>query len=753
MRCPDCGYLLLDPEAHCPKCEKTLVPGAPARAAQAEAASDDDDDVGDVSYPTFGTSPGSTSLSGTGSVTGSRSQSSSRTRGKTGGALSAAALAYDDDDSSDPNLPPEPQLEEQPEPAARPGLRVVDVTEQESVGETTETNFPVDLDEAMASEAAAKAEVEEEIENETTGSISDALNEALGEQSDWSGFFREIAERDELARAEAEQAEEAELAAAQVEEAEDSGNIEDAEVALTGDLDSDLAGDLSVPSMAVEAQTHEPGDITADAVEMGDEVTGSVISDPTPIPELPALLRDDVSTPRMEEEISRAGAIAEETTSGDTLITDETGMGTADTGTDPVFAAAFDALQKPAPQAELKPEPQPEQQKDITLPTGVINPGEFELEVKDRAPLEELVAGEASVDLTSKLAELDPPTDSLYATTEWEAQEPLPSRSVFDVPDLDALTGTLAEPPQIEDIPSTTPSAFDALMEEPGEATEPSVPSLTSPKQIDLEDAIARSAADEESAPPEEPAMHDDEEDFEQTLVSVRPAAAAEIDEGAEPTIVSNPFGNSWAGITGRNRTQISFPHFSVPSIPASAQALGTSHERSGDFPTADILGEASTRLSSDMLPTARTYRNKAVGRRLLAFCVDNLATLAMAGGFVLLAHLATGVGVGEARGAAGGVAATDVIIGVLVLRFFLDAFYQVSYLCLTGQTPGLRIMGLRVRAEVSRQRPSPAQALKRWLWSYWLTYGICWGFVAISRDPRGRALHDKKARTRIVPA
>ena len=110
-------------------------------------------------------------------------------------------------------------------------------------------------------------------------------------------------------------------------------------------------------------------------------------------------------------------------------------------------------------------------------------------------------------------------------------------------------------------------------------------------------------------------------------------------------------------------------------------------------------------------------------------------------------------MGVGPAHGSAGGAAPLEVLAAVLVLRFFLDAFYQVGYVALTGQTQGLRFMGLRVRSEISRGRPNLGQALRRWLWSYWLTYGICWGFLAISRDPRGRALHDKKARTRIVPA
>lgn len=768
MRCPDCGYLLLDPEAHCPKCEKTLAPSDEAPKAPAAASSADGDDVGDVSYPSF-------------SGTGSRSLSSSRGSTSMSGALAtAAALAYDDDDSSDPNLPVTGEAEAEP---PRPGLRVVDITEEESVGETTENHFPVDYDApeetaeseelAAATEESAEADTTEitgDITADTSGALGDMLDKALGEATDWSGFFKQISERDELARAQTEAAAEQ---AEQMEAGEDSrsDNIVDAEEALTGELDADMAGDL--PD---HPEDLEMGDSTDDAVAMDDdEFTGSVVNDPTPIPELPALLRDDAepSSPRIEEEIARAEAIATEGFSAAPMETGETSEVTGgQSGTDPVFAAAFDALQAPESPA-LTTDEISNPKAELTLPTAVVHPYELPVESPEEGaitateleidpepvsleslvapePLESQVADETSLDLTDRLnaAAARVPTEEESVeepgdisawdatafedeTTAFDGDTTEVTPSVFDAANLDAISQELPEEPSLPSIPSTTPSAFDALLDATAATGERS---LTSPKQIDLEDAIARAEAVAE-------------EDPNQTVVSVRmpeQAPTTDVDDVGEKTLVSNP---------GRLRTQISFPHFSIPSHPASAQALGNAHERSGDFPTADILGEASTRMSTGALPTARTYRNKAAGRRLLAFAIDNLLTLGLACGFVFLAHLATGVGVGPARGSAGGAAPLEVLAAVLVLRFFLDAFYQVGYVTLTGQTQGLRFMGLRVRSEVSRGRPNLGQALRRWLWSYWLTYGICWGFLAISRDPRGRALHDKKARTRIVPA
>lgn len=749
MRCPDCGYLLLNPEAHCPKCEKTLEPGpgaASSARAEASGTSVADDEIGDVSYPSF---------SNTGSTTGTHSRAS-------GALATAAALAWDDDDSSDPNLPPTGEAQAEPE---RPGLRVVDITEEESVGDTTENHFPVDLEEADEAAEPESAEVDEgtgEVSGELTGEISAAepgeatsntLDNVLGEATDWSGFFREVAARDELAREEAAAESEEETS-----EGSRSDNIVDAEEALEQSITD-----------VMEVAEAQPGDSTGDAVELGDEVTGSVVNDPTPIPELPPLLRDDEpSTPRIEEEIARAEAIA---TDGFATGDFERGAtGDQSSGTDPVFAAAFDALQSSEAAAEPEVVDQTSEETGeisdpkaaMTLPTAVVHP--YELPVEDPeegartateielepAPvsLESLVANEDSIDLSAgrdaqESAARDVPDagDSLWDTTAFAGDETGESTevtpSVFDEADLDAVSSELPEEPSLPSVPSTTPSAFDAI-DHTSEETDSASRSLTSPKQIDLEDAIARARA---AAP------IDGGEDPGQTVVSAR-------EDPGEKTLVSNPrIPAANLSQPARMRTQISFPHFSVPSHPASAQALGTDHERSGDFPTADILGEVSTRLSAGALPTRRTFRNKAAGRRLIAFAVDNLTSLAMACGFVFLAHLATGVGIGGARGSAGGASMIEVAAAVLVLRMFLDGLYQVSYVALTGQTPGLRLLGLRVRSETSRQRPSLPQALRRWLWSYWLTYGICWGFLAVSRDPRGRALHDKKARTRIVPA
>lgn len=212
-----------------------------------------------------------------------------------------------------------------------------------------------------------------------------------------------------------------------------------------------------------------------------------------------------------------------------------------------------------------------------------------------------------------------------------------------------------------------------------------------------------------------------------------RLAAFDAIEEGEEPTAEE---------IDRLARaSQISFPGFK----PAPGDEVDDEQTaRTADYPTAEIIGEVtSTRIRS-----GRTLKGKAVGRRAIAFVLDRLLTLAFAAGFIASAHLLTGV---PLFGSLHSPHPAVVVAGVLVIRLLIEACYHLGHLVATGATPGLRLMGLRVVSARGAERPTFAEAARRWLWLYGLSVGICWGAFGIARDQKGRALHDRKAGTAVV--
>ncbi len=220
------------------------------------------------------------------------------------------------------------------------------------------------------------------------------------------------------------------------------------------------------------------------------------------------------------------------------------------------------------------------------------------------------------------------------------------------------------------------------------------------------------------------------------------------VDKTQPPQALLDEESDSLLAVQVPAPTQISFPSVprAEPPWPEPVPA-----ETSAEFPSAEIVGEASTRLSARLRGGKATLRGKALGRRLIAFALDNVLTLGMALGFIFAGTLAAGVPLAIAP-RSGGPGWGVFLTLIVTIRFVLDACYQIGYLALQGRTPGKRLVGLRVLGEGVAERPTLAQAALRWAWAYALTFGICWGYLWVRRDREGRALHDRKAHTRIIP-
>ncbi len=72
---------------------------------------------------------------------------------------------------------------------------------------------------------------------------------------------------------------------------------------------------------------------------------------------------------------------------------------------------------------------------------------------------------------------------------------------------------------------------------------------------------------------------------------------------------------------------------------------------------------------------------------------------------------------------------------------------YRVAFLVATGQTPGMRVMGLRLLRDDGR--PVRLVAVLKRVATFYFTVGL--GSVLIPVTPRRRALHDIVARTMVV--
>jgi uncharacterized RDD family membrane protein YckC len=93
--------------------------------------------------------------------------------------------------------------------------------------------------------------------------------------------------------------------------------------------------------------------------------------------------------------------------------------------------------------------------------------------------------------------------------------------------------------------------------------------------------------------------------------------------------------------------------------------------------------------------------------------------------------------------------AALLVALLILGLVAFVRLFYNMGFWMLAGQTPGKRVMGVRV-VRTDGQRLKWGNAIRREI-GYWLSTILFLGYLWVLVDNRRQAWHDKLAGTMVV--
>jgi uncharacterized RDD family membrane protein YckC len=86
-------------------------------------------------------------------------------------------------------------------------------------------------------------------------------------------------------------------------------------------------------------------------------------------------------------------------------------------------------------------------------------------------------------------------------------------------------------------------------------------------------------------------------------------------------------------------------------------------------------------------------------------------------------------------------------LVGAVPLVF--ESLYNIGFWLVAGQTPGKRVMGVRV-IRADGQRVGLRNALVRY-WAYWISTFLFLGFLWILVDGRRRGWHDKLAGTVVI--
>ena len=93
--------------------------------------------------------------------------------------------------------------------------------------------------------------------------------------------------------------------------------------------------------------------------------------------------------------------------------------------------------------------------------------------------------------------------------------------------------------------------------------------------------------------------------------------------------------------------------------------------------------------------------------------------------------------------------AALTILLSSLGIHFLVSVSYNIGFWLLSGQTPGKRVLGLRVmRADGTRLRLG--NALRRQV-GYWISAIFYLGFLWILFDDKRRGFHDKIAGTIVT--
>lgn len=130
---------------------------------------------------------------------------------------------------------------------------------------------------------------------------------------------------------------------------------------------------------------------------------------------------------------------------------------------------------------------------------------------------------------------------------------------------------------------------------------------------------------------------------------------------------------------------------------------------------------------------------------RMMAFVIDLLIVTALLAILVEVLQLVSdALPLGRA---------TETLLKLMMIAaaFVVQYTYYVGFWMLAGQTPGKRIMGLRV-VRTDGKRLTLLAASIRWV-AYWLSAILFLGFLWVIIDNRRQAWHDKLAGTMVVYA
>lgn len=134
---------------------------------------------------------------------------------------------------------------------------------------------------------------------------------------------------------------------------------------------------------------------------------------------------------------------------------------------------------------------------------------------------------------------------------------------------------------------------------------------------------------------------------------------------------------------------------------------------------------------------------------RLVAFIVDNIVIFFATAFFAFVAGLATGLG-----GLTSGLSTEKVEHLSTIFGFFigtlLGPFYYTFFTGWEGQTPGKRLMGLRVVTK-SGGPVSYGRALLRYIGYFVSFFFLGLGFIMIAFDRNKRGFHDFIAGTCVI--
>ena len=143
-----------------------------------------------------------------------------------------------------------------------------------------------------------------------------------------------------------------------------------------------------------------------------------------------------------------------------------------------------------------------------------------------------------------------------------------------------------------------------------------------------------------------------------------------------------------------------------------------------------------------------RTGAYAGLVTRAIAYCIDLAAINVVA--------FAVGTAAGLAASFVGGlpdrVAKLAVVVGGVVYLLWVVGYF-VTFWSTTGQTPGSRLMRIRVVDAGGADKVKPRRALVRLVGVVLATIPLFAGFVIMLWDDRRRCLQDRMARTTVVHA